>query len=178
MTPQADIDDSVRVCREHGNGIASQDIALCTCIKDDESSSIQNIIRKTLKGFAKPRTFNYGELLAEAETLGIHVIVSNPAFQIWLLFHFVKDITPLRLDDYPKSKDRLKIVESELKKHVDGYKHGSLEMDPFSEHIREAMDNSQSTTQDLKELKRSSDTNFRDLLCSIQDKCNNVALFR
>ena len=40
------------------------------------------------------------------------------------------------------------------------------------------MDNSQSTTQDLKELKQSSGTNFRDLLCSIQDKCNNVALFR
>lgn len=120
----------------------------------------------------------YDELLADAETLGIHVIVSNPAFQIWLLFHFVKDITPLRLDGYPKSKDRLKIVESELKKYVDGYKHGSLEMDPFSEHIRDAMDNSQSTTQDLKELKRSSGTNFRNLLCSIQDKYNDVALFR
>lgn len=120
----------------------------------------------------------YDELLADAETLGIHVIVSNPAFQIWLLFHFVKDITPLRLDDYPKSKDRLKIVESELKKYVVGYKHGSLEMDPFSEHIRDAMDNSQSDTQDLKELKRSSGTNFRNLLCSIQDKCNDVALFR
>lgn len=30
MTPQADIVDSIRVCRGHGNGIASQDIALCT----------------------------------------------------------------------------------------------------------------------------------------------------
>ena len=119
----------------------------------------------------------YDKLLADAEKRGIHVIVSNPAFQIWLLFHFVKDITPLRLDDYPMSKDRLKIVESELKKYVSGYKHGSLEIEPFSEHIRDAMDNSQSTTQDLKELKQSSGTNFRNLLCSIQNKCKDVALF-
>lgn len=68
----------------------------------------------------------YDELLTDAETLGVHVVVSNPAFQIWLLFHFVRDISSLRLDDYPKSKDRLKIVESELKKYVDGYKHGSV----------------------------------------------------
>ena len=120
----------------------------------------------------------YDRLLADAEKRGIHVIVSNPAFQIWLLFHFVKDITPLRLNDYPKSKDRLKIVESELKKYVIGYRHGSLEIEPFSEHIRDAMDNSQSTTQDLKKLKKSSGTNFRNLLCSIQNKCKDVALFR
>lgn len=120
----------------------------------------------------------YDKLLADAEKRGIHVIVSNPAFQIWLLFHFVKDITPLRLDDNPKSKDRLKIVESELKKYVIGYKHGSLEIESFSEHIRDAMDNSQSTTQDLKKLKKSSGTNFRNLLCSIQNKCKDVALFR
>jgi len=87
-------------------------------------------------------------------------------------------LTASWLDDYPKSKDRLKIVESELKKYVIGYRHGSLEIDPFSEHIRDAMDNSQSTTQDLKKLKKSSGTNFRDLLCSIQDKCNDVTLFR
>lgn len=63
MTPQEDIDDSIRVCRLHGNGIASADISLCTCIKDDEESSTQNIIRETLKGFANPWTFRYGELL-------------------------------------------------------------------------------------------------------------------
>ena len=38
MTPQEDIDDSIRVCKEHGNAIASKDIDLCTCIKDDEYS--------------------------------------------------------------------------------------------------------------------------------------------
>ena len=67
MTPQEDIDDSIRVCKEHGNAIASKDIDLCTCIKDDEYSSTQNIIRETLKGFANPWTFNYGEVLEAYE---------------------------------------------------------------------------------------------------------------
>ena len=63
MTPQEDIDDSIRVCKEHGNGIASKDIDLCTCIKDDEHSTTQNIIRETMKGFANPWSFKYGEVL-------------------------------------------------------------------------------------------------------------------
>lgn len=68
MTPQEDIDDSIRVCKKHGNAIAAKDIDLCTCIKDDEFSSTQNIIRETMKGFANPWTFNYGELLEAYET--------------------------------------------------------------------------------------------------------------
>ena len=74
MTPQEDIDDSIAVCKEHGNAIASVDIDLCTCIKDDEFSSTQNIIRETLKGFANPWTFRFGELCEayeEAKRLGI-----------------------------------------------------------------------------------------------------------
>lgn len=62
MTPQEDINDSIRVCEKYGNAIASVDIDLCTCIKDDEYSTTQNIIRETLKGFANPWTFKFGEL--------------------------------------------------------------------------------------------------------------------
>lgn len=62
MTPQSDIDDSIRICKLHGNAIASTDIDLCTCIKDDEYSTTTGIIRETLKGFANPWTFNFGEL--------------------------------------------------------------------------------------------------------------------
>ena len=67
LTPQEDIDDSIRVCKLHGNAIASQDIDLCTCIKDDEYSTTQNIIRETLKGFANPWTFKFGELYRSYE---------------------------------------------------------------------------------------------------------------
>lgn len=74
LTPQEDIDDSIRVCREHGNAIAAADIDLCTCVKDDENSTTQNIIRETLKGFANPWAFQYGELYdayKTAEKMGI-----------------------------------------------------------------------------------------------------------
>lgn len=62
MTPQKDINDSIRICKAHGNAIASVDIDLCTCIKDDEYSTTQNMMRETLKGFANPWTFKFGEL--------------------------------------------------------------------------------------------------------------------
>lgn len=62
LTPQEDINDSIRVCKEHGNAIAAADIDLCTCIKDDSFSSTQNLIRENLKGFANPWTFRFGEL--------------------------------------------------------------------------------------------------------------------
>lgn len=68
------IDDSIRVCREYGNAIASEDMVLCTCIKDDELGTTQNILRETLKGFSNPWTFRYGELVAayeEAQRRGI-----------------------------------------------------------------------------------------------------------
>lgn len=67
MTPQEDIDDSIRVCKEHGNAIAAQDIDLCTCLKDDEFSTTKNIIRENLKGFANPWTFKFGELCESYE---------------------------------------------------------------------------------------------------------------
>ncbi|MCH1940957.1 IspD/TarI family cytidylyltransferase [Holdemania massiliensis] len=62
MTTQDIIDDSIRVCEEHGNAISSEDMVLCTCIKDDEYSTTQNLIRENIKGFSNPWTFKYGEL--------------------------------------------------------------------------------------------------------------------
>ena len=57
------IDDSIRVAQKYGNGISAEDSPLCTCIKDDEYSTTQNLIRETIKGFSCPWTFRYGELL-------------------------------------------------------------------------------------------------------------------
>lgn len=70
MTTDDEIDDSIRVAQIHGNAIASQDIPLCTCIKDNEESSTQSILRENLKGFANPWTFRFGEL-CEAYEEGI-----------------------------------------------------------------------------------------------------------
>lgn len=68
MTTDDIIDDSIRVCKEHGNAIASEDMVLCTCIKDDEYSTTQSILRETIKGFSNPWTFKFGELCEAYET--------------------------------------------------------------------------------------------------------------
>ncbi|MBR1374437.1 2-C-methyl-D-erythritol 4-phosphate cytidylyltransferase [bacterium] len=61
------INDSIRVAREHGNGISAEDSPLCTCIKDDEYSTTQNLIRETIKGFSNPWSFKFGELVEAYE---------------------------------------------------------------------------------------------------------------
>lgn len=74
MTTADIINDSIRVCKEHGNAISAEDSVLCTCIKDDEYSSTTNLIRETIKGFSNPWTFKFGELCEsyeEAEKRGI-----------------------------------------------------------------------------------------------------------
>lgn len=67
MTTDEIIDDSIRVCKEHGNAIASENMVLCTCIKDDEYSSTQSIRRETLKSFSNPWTFKFGEVCGAYE---------------------------------------------------------------------------------------------------------------
>lgn len=61
------VNDSIKVAREHGNGISAEDMSLCTCIKDDEFSTTQNLIRETIKGFSNPWTFRFGELVEAYE---------------------------------------------------------------------------------------------------------------
>ena len=61
------INDSIRVAKEHGNGISAEDSPLCTCIKDDEYSTTQNLIRETIKGFSNPWSFRFGELVKAYE---------------------------------------------------------------------------------------------------------------
>lgn len=63
MTTDDIINDSINICINSGsNAIASEDMVLCTCIKDDEFSTTKSILRETLKGFSNPWTFKYGEL--------------------------------------------------------------------------------------------------------------------
>lgn len=63
------INDSIRIAKEHGNAISAEDSPLCTCIKDDEFSTTQNLIRETIKGFSNPWTFRYGELVEAYEEI-------------------------------------------------------------------------------------------------------------
>lgn len=61
------INDGIRVAKEHGNAISAEDCALCTCIKDDEYGTTQNLIRETIKKFSNPWTFRFGELVEAYE---------------------------------------------------------------------------------------------------------------
>lgn len=71
------INDSIKVCEEHGNAIAAVDMTLCTVIKDkedSEKSSIESILRENIAGLANPWTFKFGEIYdayKQAETMGI-----------------------------------------------------------------------------------------------------------
>ena len=63
------INDSINIAKEHGNAISAEDYPLCTCIKDDEQGTTQNLIRETIKGFSNPWTFIYGELIEAYEEI-------------------------------------------------------------------------------------------------------------
>lgn len=62
------IDDAIRVCDLHGNAIASNEMDLCTCIKDDAFSTTQSILREDLMGFAAPWAFRFEEVCEAYET--------------------------------------------------------------------------------------------------------------
>lgn len=88
MTSDEIIDDSIKVCLCNGsNAIAAEDIVLCTCIKDNEYSTTQGILRENLKGFSNPWTFNFGELYSayrEAEGKGILGILEPHTTSLYL----------------------------------------------------------------------------------------------
>ena len=112
----------------------------------------------------------YDKILRITERDGIHFIVSNPAFQLWLLFHFEGNLNRLNLHTYSSSREQLTVVENELKNHVPDYEHGSLDMNKFAPYIRNAIVNSQNYTMDIRELKTHVGSNFSDLLLDIQTK--------
>lgn len=53
------INDSINVCKKYGNAVAADEMIMCTCIKDNEYSSSQSILRETLVGLNAPWTFKY-----------------------------------------------------------------------------------------------------------------------
>ena len=64
------IDDSIAVCRAHGNAISSNPCVLCMCAKDpeDASRSTEGLDRETLMGLNSPQSFRMDylrELYAE-----------------------------------------------------------------------------------------------------------------
>lgn len=76
------IDDGIRVCREHKNAMAIQQMVLSTCLKDDETCSSKTIDREDIVQVQFPLTFQYkyicdayDKVLADGsfEKLGLHL---------------------------------------------------------------------------------------------------------
>ena len=76
MTTDEEINDSIRVAKEHGNGISAAKMDLLLCDMQDEYCSTTFLDRENIRGFSNPWSFRYGELLevyaeaAEKELIG------------------------------------------------------------------------------------------------------------
>jgi 2-C-methyl-D-erythritol 4-phosphate cytidylyltransferase len=62
MTTSEIIDDNIRVCKQYGNAIASEEVVLLTCFKDNDYSTVKGLPRENLMGFSNPWSFKYGEI--------------------------------------------------------------------------------------------------------------------
>ena len=77
MVSDMAINDSIRVCQEKGDAMATVDMTLCTVIKDekdDEKSSTESILRERIAGLANPWTFKFGDIYdsyRQVENMGI-----------------------------------------------------------------------------------------------------------
>ncbi|RGQ92932.1 RloB domain-containing protein [Bacteroides fragilis] len=109
----------------------------------------------------------YDTLLEECKRENIQVVISNPAFQLWLLLHFDSWLSDRIFEDDLSSKDILKIIEHQLKRRVIGYSHGKLNMIRFISKIQIAQQNSKKYCTNIQDLKQEIGTNFGLLIDSI-----------
>lgn len=112
----------------------------------------------------------YDDVLRLCEQHDIRWVVSNPAFQLWLLFHFTDTLDGLALEECQTSVDRRVRIEGELKKYVDDYKHGTLNVFDFEDCIEDAVVNSRKYCTELAQLKHDVGTNFADLIDSLRKR--------
>lgn len=106
----------------------------------------------------------YDDILQQCIDNNISFIISNPAFQLWLLMHFVESIDSTYINNnFNNSKSQLKYIETEIKKHI-SYQHGHLNFESFKDHVINAMECSKNTEKDIKKLKNNIGTNFSSLI--------------
>lgn len=107
----------------------------------------------------------YDAMLENCEDKGIVWIVSNPSFQLWLLFHFTADIESLDLENIGSCKKQIQKIETHIRAlSENGYTHGSLDQSVFKSLIEVAVKNSEPYCLSVKELKDNLGTNFSVLV--------------
>ena len=110
----------------------------------------------------------YDDVVQQCKDNNISFIISNPAFQLWLLMHFVESIDTAYINDnFNTSKKQLKFIETEIKKHI-SYQHGHLNFESFKDYVNNATECSKSLEKDIQKLKNSIGTNFSSLIEKIE----------
>ncbi len=109
----------------------------------------------------------YNDVLKECKDYNINLIISNPAFQIWLLFHFDAWLREYFYEDGLVGTDKLKLIEKRLKRVLPYYKHGAMNFTLFAQKVGNAMVNSRKYCVNCVELRDEIGTNFADLLQSL-----------
>ncbi len=112
----------------------------------------------------------YDKLLNECKDAKIQIIMSNPAFQVWLLLHYDRWLSDRIFEDGLSSSNILKIIECRLKHHINGYSHGKIDISRFSQKVDVALTNSTRYCSDIEKLKKEIGTNFSLLINSIKEK--------
>lgn len=113
----------------------------------------------------------YDEMLEKCRNKNIEWIVSNPSFQLWLLFHFTDDIIQLELEKIPRSKIQIQKVEDRIKT-LSGrsYEHGTIKKVLYQPLIDAAIKNSERYCLPVEKLKDHIGTNFSILVKYILDE--------
>lgn len=107
----------------------------------------------------------YDEMLENCRDKGIDWIVSNPSFQLWLLFHFTDDIVSLKLENISKCKEQIHKIETNIRAlSKNGYTHGELNQSVFKPHVEAAIKNSEPYCLSVEKLKGNVGTNFSVLV--------------
>ena len=118
------------------------------------------------QSFKEPQ---YDKMLENCKDKGIDWIVSNPSFQLWLLFHFTNDISSLELEKISSSKKQILEIETAIKSlSRNRYTHGNLNQSVFKTHIEDAIKNSEPYCLSVEELKGNIGTNFSVLVKYLQ----------
>ena len=112
----------------------------------------------------------YDELLEKADAEGVKVVVSNPAFQIWLLLHLTPSLESYKLEQYPDSHDCIyNGVIPAIKTLYPHYSHGDIVMKVFEPLIASARKNTKTYEKTLEQLKDNIGTNITSIFNRIDE---------
>jgi len=102
----------------------------------------------------------------KCEKHGVGFYLTNPCFEFWLLLHFdeVFDYDKKVLAENPKVTNKVRYLESELRKFLPGYRKSDIKFNLLKNRIRKAIDNEKHFCEDIDGLKDNVGSNVGLLL--------------